>query len=122
MFVSAGSCLFVAVCVYMHTVIHMHGRLNSFSDERNCTLFFVHTFAYVCYGLGGEGVYKFFIYFFCATFNSCSFLLFGHDLLTTDLGVGGGALVFLEEEKRLGPPAVNKVDLPTDGLNDREAN
>lgn len=69
-----------------------------------------------------RGYINFLFIFFCATFNSCSFLLFGHDLLTTDLGVGGGALVFLEEEKRLGPPAVNKVDLPTDGLNDREAN
>lgn len=29
--------------------------------------------------------------------------------------------MLLEEEKRLGPPAVNKVDLPTDGLNDRGA-
>lgn len=34
---------------------------------------------------------------------------------------GGGALAPLEEEKRLGPPAVNKVDSPTDGLNDRAA-
>lgn len=65
-----------------------------------------------------------YILFVCVfvTFNSCSFLLFGHDWLTADLGGGGGAIVFLEEEKRLGPPAVNKVDLPTDGLNDREAN
>lgn len=47
--------------------------------------------------------------------------------LTADLGVSrregdeGGALALLEEEKRLGPPAVNKVDSPTDGLNDRAA-
>ena len=54
--------------------------------------------------------------------NSCSFRLFGYAQLTTDLGGGGGALELLEEEKRLGLPAVNKVDLPTDGLNDREAN
>lgn len=44
-----------------------------------------------------------------------------HVWLTADLGGSGGALALLEEEKRLGPPAVNKVDLPTDGLNDREA-
>lgn len=43
-------------------------------------------------------------------------------LLLTFMTVGGGALVPLEEEKSLGPPAVNKVDLLTDGLNDREAN
>lgn len=49
-------------------------------------------------------------------------MFFGHDWLATDLGGSGGALALLEEEKRLGPPAVNKVDLPTDGLNDREAN
>lgn len=36
--------------------------------------------------------------------------------------VAVGGFTLLEEEKRLGPPAVNKVDLPTDGLNDREAN
>lgn len=122
MFVSAGSCLFVAVCVYMHTFIHMHGRLNSFSDERNCTLFLC-ILLHMCVTVWeARGYINFLFIFFCTTFNSCSFLLFGHDLLTTDLGVGGGALVFLEEEKRLGPPAVNKVDLPTDGLNDREAN
>lgn len=34
----------------------------------------------------------------------------------------GGAPALLEKEKRLGPPAVNKVDSLTDGLNDREAN
>lgn len=61
------------------------------------------------------------IFFFSFFFNSCSFLFFRHDWLTTDLGGSGGALALLEEEKRLGPPAVNKVDLPTDGLNDREA-
>lgn len=32
-----------------------------------------------------------------------------------------GASALLEEEKRLRPPAVNKVDSPTDGLNDRAA-
>ncbi len=64
-----------------------------------------------------EGKFYFFWYF-----NSCSFLFFGHVWLATDLGGCGGALALLEEEKRLGPPAVNKVDLPTDGLNDREAN
>lgn len=36
-------------------------------------------------------------------------------------GKNRGASALLEEEKRLGPPAVNKVDSPTDGLNDREA-
>ena len=70
----------------------------------------------VCVGWGGQ------IQFFFLLFNSCSFLFLGHDWLTTDLGGSGGALALLEEEKRLRPPAVNKVDLPTDGLNDREAN
>lgn len=37
------------------------------------------------------------------------------------VGGGGGAPALLEKEKRLGPPAVNKVDSLTDGLNDREA-
>lgn len=40
----------------------------------------------------------------------------------TLVAVGGGAPALLEKEKRLGPPAVNKVDSLTDGLNDREAN
>lgn len=61
-------------------------------------------------------------FIFLCLFSSCSFLFFGHDWLATDLGGSGGALALLEEEKRPGPPAVNKVDLPTDGLNDREAN
>lgn len=52
-------------------------------------------------------------------FKSAAF--YKHVWLTADLGGSGGALALLEEEKRLGPPAVNKVDLPTDGLNDREA-
>lgn len=51
-----------------------------------------------------------------------AFLFLGHGWLTADLGGSGGALGLLDEEKRLGPPAVNNVDLPTDGLNDREAN
>lgn len=43
-------------------------------------------------------------------------------LLTLMLMVGArGGPVLLEEEKRLRPPAVNRVDLLTDGLNDREA-
>lgn len=68
--------------------------------------------------LEGEGKFFFFSNLIVAGF----FLYFGHDWLTTDLGGSGGALALLEDEKRLGPPAVNKVDLPTDGLNDREAN
>lgn len=43
-------------------------------------------------------------------------------LPVTLAAVGGGAAALLEKEKRLGPPAVNKVDSLTDGLNDREAN
>lgn len=39
----------------------------------------------------------------------------------TLVAVEGGAPALLEKEKRLGPPAVNKVDSLTDGLNDREA-
>ncbi len=61
-------------------------------------------------------------FYFFTNLTVAGFLFIGHSWLTTDLGGCGGALVLLEEEKRLGPPAVNKVDLPTDGLNDREAN
>lgn len=38
------------------------------------------------------------------------------------LVAAGGASALLEKEKRLEPPAVNKVDSLTDGLNDREDN
>lgn len=64
--------------------------------------------------------------------NRCGFLPFflpfwggGQNWLIANLHDSrgeDGPLVFLEEETKLGPPAVNKVDLLTDGLNDREAN
>lgn len=41
--------------------------------------------------------------------------------LAVVVGVGGGFRHSLKK-KRLGPPAVNKVDSLTDGLNDRGAN
>lgn len=89
----------------------MYSHTGSFYVEFKLQ-FIVHCFTYV---LANEDVQ------FC-TLNSCSSHLFGYIRLTTDLGGDGRALELLEEEKRLGLPAVNKVDLPTDGLNDREAN